>query len=69
MQCKQSKTLAQFDDHFAVGSTMSMMIFFLIFKIIQNYSDLSHASSGAANGGKCLESGLIFFLIFKIIPI
>jgi len=33
-----------------------------MFKIIQNCSDLSHASSGAKNGGTCSESCFLIFL-------
>jgi len=40
---------------------MSVISFSKMFKIIQNCSDVSHASSGAGNGGKCSES---FFLVF-----
>jgi len=59
---KHSKALAQFADHFAVGSTMLMIFFPKMFKNIQNYLDLSHASSGAGNGGKCSESCFLIFL-------
>ena len=49
--------------HHLLISTI-LIIFFnsKIFKIIQNYSDLSHASSGAGNGGKCSESCFLVFL-------
>jgi len=42
------------------------MIFFQkcskMFKNIQHYSDLSHASSGAGKQGKCSESCFLIFL-------
>jgi len=33
-----------------------------LFNVIQNSSDLSHASSGAGNEGKCSESCFLVFL-------
>jgi len=52
IQPKQSKKIAAFADNFAVGSTLLMI--FLKFRIVQNCSDVSHASSWAGNGGKWL---------------
>jgi len=37
-------------------------VFSKMFKIVQNYSDLSHASSGARNWRKCSESCFLIFL-------
>jgi len=34
----------------------------IFFPNYSNYSDLSHASSGAGNGGKCSESCFLIFL-------
>jgi len=59
-QPKQEQTLAPFAYDFAVGSTM--MMFFLLFKIVQNCSDLSHAFSGAGNGGKSAEPWFLIML-------
>jgi len=41
---------------------MLMILFPKIFKNIQCYSDLSHASSGAGKQGKCSESCFLVFL-------